>query len=230
MPEIEILTPPVDGAEVQTPAAEQEEKVTFDERQQAKITEIIKKASARAGAEARAEAERLKQELQQVKAKLPAETPDTALELATTRAELAALKSAQQESALKDSLRAAVGNGFVDADLAVQILRNQVKIGTDGKPVAIDADGNERLGDDFAPLSLQALAAELAQSKPFLARGSVRSGSGSTPAQSHASTLKISEYFGKGATKGAELHRLARVDKARYHQMREQARREGLVR
>lgn len=223
MADIEQQTPPADGADEHA-----EEKVVFSPEQQAKITEIVKAASARAGSEARQEAERLRKELEQVKAKFPLESADTALALAEAKLELQTLKTERTESALKDTLRAAVGNQFVDSELATQILRSQLKIGSDGKAVAVDANGNARLNASFEPMTVAELCTELAQQKPFLARGQTRGGSGSTPALNNTSNApKLESLFGRTSS-GAEANKLAMRDINTYRRLRALAHEKGI--
>jgi hypothetical protein len=203
------------GAEQDTPppAPEPEQgqkpaKITFDAAQKERINTIVREATARAGAEARQEAARLKAELDAARRTPtpPAPSADLSVELATTRAELASLRSAQEENSIRDSLRRAVGTEFIDPDLAVQILRAGVKV-VNGKPVPVDADGNERLGADFNPMSLKEYARELAAQKPFLARSKALGGAGSKLADSMPSTgPRLEEYFGPSSTRAGELH------------------------
>jgi hypothetical protein len=217
--------PPAETEQEQKPA-----KIVFDEAQKLRVNEIVREASARAGSEARAEAARLKTELEAARRAQtpPAPSADVTLELATTRAELAALRSAQEESAVKDSLRAACGTAFIDPDLAVQILRAGVKV-VNGKPVPVDSDGNERLGSDFNPMSLKEYAQELAAQKPFLARGQVRGGVGSTPSQAAPSAgPRLEDLFGPKSDGGA-ANRLALHDPQKYKSLRKLAVEKGLL-
>lgn len=226
MPEIETQTPPVEGVEPPAPA---EEKVVFSEAQQKKLEEIVRKVSARAGSEARAEAERLKAELEAARKTAPVAAPDTSLELATTKAELTALKTAQTENALKDALRAAAGDLFIDSELGTRLMRDSVKIGADGKPVVLAADGTPALNASFEPLSLQELAQRIANEKKFLARSTVRPGAGSVLTDNNfPSGPRLETLFGR-ASSGAEANRLAMRDPGQYRRLRSQARERGLI-
>jgi len=209
------------------------EKITFTESQQSKINEIIKGVSARAGKEARAEAERLRLELERERAKPAAAAENTALELATAKAELAAVRREQEESKIRTALLDAVAKeGFYDATLAADLLRSAVK--WDGQRlIAIDASGAERLGADLDPLSPAELAKELAESRPYLVRGQVKTGAGSTMSQSHRTetTIPLEAMFGRAATPQGvgSVHKLANNDPAKYQQLRAAARAKGLV-
>ena len=54
----------------------------------------------------------------------PAPDNTTALELAASKAELAALKKDQQENGLNSALRSAAGDMFLDTDLATRLMRD----------------------------------------------------------------------------------------------------------
>lgn len=217
-PTQEPVTPP--GADVQ------EEQVSLS---QAKLDSIIREAQGRAAKALREENTRLKSELAAAP-KVPAMQPteDLTVQLMTTRAELASLKAAQQESALKEQLRAAVaGQNFFEPELACQILRTQVKI-VGGKPVPVDADGNERLGSDFNPLGIAELAAELARTKKFLVRGDVKPGSGSKPTNtSFSDAVPLERLFGPKSD-GGLAQKLAMTNPAHYRRLRAAAKARGL--
>jgi len=211
-------------------AAEQtaDTPVVFDEKQQERVNQVIREASARAGAEARAEADRLKKELEAIKASTNV-TPDAAAELALTKAELASLKRAHEEASVKDALRAAVGSDFLDGELACDILRSQVKV-IDGKPVPVDAQGNPRMNAAFEVMSLREAAQQLATAKPFLARGTVRPGTGSYQSQSTTTTSgpKLEDLFGRSSNSGL-ANKLAMSRPSEYARLRSLARERGLI-
>jgi hypothetical protein len=209
------------------------EKITFDEKQQAKVSELIKRAQSAAGREARAEAARLKLELETARRAAPSQEPDTStlLKLAQAESELSTLKREREETAIKDACRAAVGNDFLNQDLAVRLLRDNIRV-IDGKPVVVDESGAPKMGADFEPVSLRDAALALAQEHKYLARGSVRPGAGSTPAESTANPVKLETMFGRDATPEGvgQMHKLARFDRPRYERLRQAARQRGLIR
>ena len=149
--------------------------------------------------------------------------------LAQVESERDSLRTAQQEAATREVLRAAVGNQFIDSSLAVRLLRDSVKV-VDGVVTVIDESGAPRLNSAFEPMSPRELAQELAQEKKFLARGTVLSGVGSSLAQAPANAVNLSEYFGPKSTRAGELHRLSTYDRPRYLAMRRRAQEAGLVR
>jgi len=221
-------------ADINIPAAEAEgqppepPKVTFDDAQKARINEIVAEASRRAGSEARAEAARLTVELEAArKAQVPAaEDTDARVKLAEAEAELGSLRAAQQEATVRDALLKAAGNTFLDSDLAVRIMKDSTRL-IDGKLCVVGADGAVRLNSNFEPMSAAELATELAGQKPFLARGEVRGGAGSTPTKGDTSNaVDLTIIFGKTASCQA-ANALAMRDPQR--QLREQARQRGLL-
>jgi hypothetical protein len=202
------------------------EKVTFSEVQQARVNEIIRDAMARAGSEARTETARVTAEL--AAAKLPG--TEDAVKLATANAELGSLRAEKAEASVAAVLRAAVGTTtFFDPELASQILRSSIKI-VEGKPVVIGQDGQPRLNASFDPMSPAELAQELAASKPFLVRGTVGPGLGSSQrsdAVSHE-RIPLESIFGRGSDGGA-ANRLAMRSPKEYQRLKLAAREKGLI-
>jgi len=204
-------------------------KVTFDDRQQAKIESIIKEVTARTGADSRAEVERLRKELDTLRATQTPVTPDLSRDLDLTRAELNALKSAQAELQLTEQLRNAAGDTFIDSSLGVRLMKDCVKIGADGRPVVVDENGNPAMDHEFKPLSLSGLAQRIADQRKYLARGTVRPGAGSTISQSAVSTgVPLEKLFGKQSD-GAAANRMALARPSEYRRLRQVAREKGLI-
>lgn len=206
-------------------------KVVFDgPGQQEKVEQLIRQAKSTAAKDLRAERDALKVELAAARRAQTPQGEDNTLALAEARAELASLKAEREESKVTESLRRAVsGQNFFDAELATNLLRQSAKV-VDGRVVFVDSEGNERLGRDFSPLTAAEAARELADQKAWMVRGSVRGGSGSTPRISDTNkAIKLSDYFGKNASRSGELHKLARFDKPKYLKLREAAHAEGLV-
>lgn len=213
--------------EQQTPVVTPGEpvKVTFSDEQKARINEIVKEASARAGSEARAEVERLKAE----KPVAEQSSTDALLRLAEAQAELSSLKSAAQESKVRDVLHAAVSKvPFFDGELASQILRSSIKV-VDGKPTVVDANGTARLNASFEPMSVAEAAEELARTKAFMVRSTMQFGAGSVLATSRGEVgPKLEDLFGANSN-GAAANRLSLTDMPRYKRMRAEAQRQGLI-
>jgi hypothetical protein len=209
---------------------EQQEKVTFDARQQEKVNDLIRKAQGRAARELREELARVQLELAAVKQTAPQADQGTqmlATELAATKAERDALARERQDTNITEHLRRAAGDQFVNQDLAVNLMRQNVRV-VDGKPVVIGPDGNPRMNASLDQMTLQDLATELTVQHPYLARGTVRPGTGSTPASTGVPPVQLDKLFGKGSN-AAEINRLALHDPEKFRRLRRQARQEGLI-
>ena len=206
---------------------EHAEKVTFSDAQQSKLEAIVREVSGRVAHDLRQENAQLKREVEAAKAATPA--ADTAVELATTRAELEALKRAQRETRVTETLRSAVGSEFLDRDLAVDILRSRVKVDADGKVAVVSADGAAALNKQFQPMSLKEAAEALGREKPFLVRGTVKGGVGSTPSQGAApQTVRLEDLFGRHS-KGSMANQLAIKSPGEYRRLRALAAQRGLI-
>ena len=208
-------------------------KVTFDLAQQQKIDSLIKDAQSRAAKGLRGELNQALTRIRELEARAGVLTDDDgakmlATELATARAENAVLKSEQEKEKLSDALRTAAGNAFVDTNLAVQIMRSQVRL-IDGKVVVLDQDGNPRMNAHFEPMTPQELAVDLANTKPFLARGEVRGGTGSFERNSAPTTSQTElERFYGAKPDVAGLNRLAIRDPRRFRELKRLATEKGM--
>ena len=221
-------------ADSQPQAAEQQpqQKVTFSPEQQSKIDEILRKAHGRFSRELQAENERLRQELEVMRQTNPQPADDgtknLAMELAATKAERDALARERHETAIDQQVRAAAGNQWVDANLAVQLIRQNVRV-VDGRPVVVDpATGQERLNASLEPMTLTELAREMQASRPYLVRSEIRGGSGSYESTGRPPAMSLDKLFGKGSD-AAAANRLALKDRKTYLRMREAARQKGLI-
>jgi hypothetical protein len=202
-------------------------KVEFSPEQQSKIQEIIDGVVSRH----KLEIEALKAATPVVAPVAPT-APDLSRELDLTKAELNALKSQQQESAVAEQLREAAGNLFLDTALATRLMRDCVKIGVDGKPVVVNSDGTTpRLNAAYEPMTLAELAQHVANERKFLARGVVKSGIGSTLSQGATPVnvdSKLSEYFG-AKSNGGKANALALKSPSEYRRLRSLAIERGLL-
>lgn len=202
-------------------------KITYTPEQQEHINSLIKDAQSRAARELRAENVRLKAEAA-ARAAAPPVAEDLSLRLAETQAELTALRSEKQTNLTRETLRAACGQQFLDNDLAVRLLADNVKV-IDGAVRAVDDAGNLRLNSNFEPMTLRELATELAAAKPFLARAEVRGGAGSKPGTGYPSNaVPLERLFGKNSN-GGEANRLAMHDQQTYKRLKAAAREKGLI-
>ena len=181
------MTPP----EPQTPQDAKpvkEPPVKFDERQQRRVSELIRERQGHFAREARAEAARLKAENDALKLQVAAKSHENpapvsddvqrlSLRLAERDAEVAAMRSQQSEAQIMEELRQAAHAAGVQAvdPVFFRLLREQTKV-ENGKVVVSDTD------DAMEPLSLKAHVEKFAASKPFLIRGQVSPGLGSTQA------------------------------------------------
>jgi len=195
-----------------------EPKVSFTPEQQAKIDEIVKAAMGRAAFETRSELARTKKALEQA---LAAASPD-ATEADKLRAQLDAARLRLDDLAQEHSrerlentiLAKAASARFVDPNQAALLL---------DKVDLLDADG--------APDSAKIAAAvqSLADRSPWLVKGEVKPGSGSSPAQSvPADAPKLEELFGRGSN-AKKCNELAIKNPSLYRTLRAQALRKGLV-
>jgi hypothetical protein len=208
-------------------------KITFDEAQQKRVDELIRRAQGRAARELREHNEQLKTELEALRGQQgqQAVPNDVLTELSTTRTELQAMRQKETESQIMGEIRKHTG-AFVDAELAGQLLRQGIRQ-VEGKLVPVDADGNPRLNSDFEPMTLEDAARDLARQKPFLARGDVRFfGAGSTEASrsmlDSVSDAKLSELYGKNSDP-RKANALAMRDPAKYRALRSKAKERGLL-
>lgn len=216
---------PVDGQQPQN--SDGKTKITYTAEQQEHINELIKGAQSRAARELRAENVRLKAEAA-ARTAAPPVVEDLSLRLAETQAELSSLKSEKQETTVRETLRAACGQQFLDNDLAVRLLADNVKV-IDGAVRAVDETGNLRLNSSFEPMTLKELAQELAAAKPFLARAEVRGGAGSKPGAGYPSNaVDLSSLFGKNSD-GGKANALAMHDPQTYRRLKAAAREKGLI-
>ncbi len=227
MPDNAPVVEPVTPAEGQQPQdGDSKAKITYSLEQQEHINLLIKDAQSRAARELRIERDELRRQIKAAKVQEP--PIDVALKLAEREAELTALKSEREATTIRETLRAAAGAQFLDTDLAVRLMHDNVKV-IDGAVRAVDESGNLRLNASFEPMTLRELAAELASQKPFLARAEVRGGVGSKPAQNHTSNaVPLERLFGKNSS-GGEANRLAMHDPQTYRRLKAAAHERGLV-
>ena len=221
-----MAEPTVTTTTTETPEAPK--PVQFDDLQKARINEIISDAVKRAGAEARAEAKRLQDELDTLK-RTQAPAPDQSVELQATKAELAAMRKEQAESALKGTLLSAVsGMGFFDPKLGADLLAQNAKL-RDGKVVFVNEAGEVELGSDFNPLTPSGAATRLAEQRPYLVRGDVKGGSGSVLADRVSTPpLKLEDIFGARSS-GAAANALAMRSPAEYRRLKSLAQQRRLI-
>ena len=205
----------------------------YTDAQQAHINELIRSAQSRAAKGLRAELNQAKSEMQSLQAtldaKITAGDPRVHAENAELKAELAALKRAGQEAQLDATLRAAAtAAGFVDPEVGVMVLRPHVRE-IDGRVVGVDAEGNLLHDASMNPLSPHAVAERIAAQKPYMVRGNVHGGTGSTQrGNMPTSGPKLEDLFGKSSNSQL-ANNFALRQPNRYAQLRRQAREQGLI-
>ena len=218
-------------------AAKAAQKVTFDERQQAKVNDLIQEAMGRSARDTRAQLRAANDRIAAMEAAslLPstaaAELEATNARLAASRAELTANENAVKEAALKASLvDAATKAGFISPTDASKLLLDGVGF-VDGVAVAVDAHGQPKLNQYGEHMTVEEFAKEFAAKNAYLVRGDIRGGIGSTPASQSTlaqETHPLTRYFGKGSDPIA-ANRFAMSNPRAYSRMRIQAREEGLI-
>ena len=118
-------------------------------------------------------------------APVPTDNAEVRTRLALAERERDSLRQANSEAAVMAHIRSAVGDYFIDSELAANLLRQSVKM-VDGSPTVVSADGTPALNASFEAMSLKEAAQQLAASKPFLAGGTVKGGAGSLPSSQPA--------------------------------------------
>lgn len=227
------------------------EKIQFTEAQQAKIDSIVKERMAAAGREAREEAERARAELRALKLQLgvtvPVEipgadgdgtppavsaspVPDTS-ELESLRSELSTLKKQRETDVVRNALiTASQKEGAIDPEVMAMLLSKSVAVDEHGNLQVVSEAGTPRLGADFTPLSVESLVKEFAESRPFLIRGQVKPGTGSSESMgSYRPQVRLDSIFG-AKSDARKAMALKREDPERYRQLREAAKAQGLLR
>ena len=206
--------------------------VKFDRAQKDRVDEIVREAMGRAGREAREKAARLELEVATLKATQVTPEPglqEIAAQLAEMKTEKAALLAERQERAIVDRLRKVAGDRFVDSALALRLLREEVQLASDGSLRVVDEVGVDRRNETLDPMSIEDLIADFADRKPFLVRGSVMGGTGSTESQGQRPVDRemLSRYFGPKAN-GKLANHLAQTDYKKYKQLQKIAKEQGL--
>jgi hypothetical protein len=214
-----------DSAPVMEPPA----KVVFSPEQQQKVDALIKDAMSRAGKTARAENAELKRELESLKSSAGLDTEGRA-ELASVKNERDILRQERAENITRSALRSVVGN-FLDQELAIDLLKRSVRLTASGGLEVIDEAGNPRLNASYEPMTISELAKEEAARRPFMIKGAMRGGTGSTEAQSSTPSSDktlVSQIFGpKSNSKLA--NQMSLQDPKKYARLRKIAIAEGLL-
>lgn len=198
----EVQPQPVEGQTDGTQS--QSTKIQFSAEQQTKVDELIRQAMGRAAKELRSEKEKLVADLELAQAQLSTYKESTSPELQKARellaeSEVKRTAAEQREATARRNitLREALDKADVlqTAD-AIKLLGDSFKWENDTL-VAVDQFGAVRKDATGAPLSVDAIVAEFAQARPYMVRGSVKRGAGSTESTQFAKVdPKVEDIFG----------------------------------
>lgn len=163
-----------------------------------------------------AEVERLRQQLQ-AKDKEANDYKGKALEIQKTHA----------------MVSAASKTNFINADIVTKLTADQVKYDESrGRFIVVSEAGTERMNSAFEPMSLEEFYAEFANKNPYLVRGDVKGGTGSSESQrsglSNVGKYQVEQIFGRGSN-AALANQLAKQDPKEYGRLRHEAKEKGLI-
>jgi hypothetical protein len=227
-------TPP--ASTEQQPQDGGKQKVTFDEKQQAKLEELLAKARSESAKALRLERDAYKAELERERAAklLPQQEADalaeTSAKLAKAREELAGIEATKLQGVKDAALRAAAEDAAaIDPAVFAQLMQNHV-VFSDGAFLVVNPKNSApRLNAHGEPMTVGELAAELAERHKYMIKGTVRGGSGSFPASgAPVESIPLESLFGPRSDGGA-ANRLALRNPAEYRRLRQQAREKGLI-
>jgi len=208
---------------------------------QQKLDKLISSAMGRSAAQTRAELATANQTINDLQVQLRAANPDSTVadrlnaELLVAKAEITSIKaSAAAQSIASHPEQLAASNGFIDPQLTRTILTGQVQRNADGTYKVLDSSGAVRVNADNTPLTVEQLVQETAASKPFLIRGTVKSGGGGSSSTGHAfasNPYTVENLWGPGARPdaGKVLNEWSLRDRRGYDQARASAKAKGLV-
>lgn len=187
--------------------------------------------------ESKAEAEALAAQIQEMKAI----QSQTAAEMDRLK-QLAASKDKDVEAARKEALNirkqnaiqsAASSHGFVDVDVVTALTSEAIQFDPEkAKFYVVGENGQPRLNAAYEQMSLDEYFQEFATKKPYLVRGDVKGGVGSTEAQRSALNQQgkypVDQIFGKGSN-AALANKLALTQPKEYARLKAEARDKGLI-
>ena len=211
-------------------------KVEFSEAQQQVFDAALKRAMGRAGADSRAEAEKLRLENQRLKE--VAAGQGSADELERVRGELASSKLEQAailEASVKSQRDLVIAqesskHGFIDVDTLQRLTRQNLRHNTTtGTFEVVDDSGVPVLNTAQEPISVTDYFADYAAKRPWLQRGTVKSGGGgsSSGGVPVSTTLPLSHYWGPNSS-AKDCNALSINRLLDYKRMRAEAVRQGL--
>lgn len=148
-----------------------------------------------------------------------------------------AAKSASENlMSMKKSLAiqaAASKINFVDLNAAVKLTQESIKWDdTRGKFIVVNENGTERMNSSFEVMSLDEFYTEFASQNPYLVRGEVKSGTGSTESVrtgiSSNGKYAVEDIFGPKST-AALAAKLKKENPSEYHRLKGIAKENNLI-
>ena len=211
----------------QTTQAQEIEKITFSQEQQARIDEIVKASMGRAGREAREEAATLREQIEAMTANPDKRVADLEAELRNRDSKIAALSIASEAiQAARTVERAALRAGLLNPDDVGTLLAKHVKI-VDGKANVVTAQGVTRYNRYMQPMTVDEMINEFTSTKPYYLPGQ---GDGSSERTQSARTWQVplDKVFGR-RSEAKTAAKLMREHPQEYARMKIAAREEGLI-
>lgn len=191
---------------------DQQEKITFDEKQQAKVEELIKGAKSAAAKELRAERDALKTEMDGLKsdlakavdaaskAKTPGERKEAQGDVDALRAEIAEMKRVSEASSAEFKR---LQQQLQSKDKEVETIRNEAQ--NDRKKAAITAAATE--ANFISPSMVTTLTSDRVQWNPTLSRWVVLNDEGVERKNSEFEPMTLAEFYAEYADKNKFLVR-----------------------
>lgn len=141
-----------------------------------------------------------------------------------------ALLTSRKQVAMRD---AASKFNFVDVSVATQLTQDKVRWDeTRNRFVVLSETGSERMNASFEPMSLDEFYEEFASKSPYLVRGDVKPGSGSTESGragvSANGKYAVEDIFGPKSS-SLKAHQLSKENMAEYRRLKVIAQEQGLI-
>lgn len=187
--------------------------------------------------ESKAEADALAAQIAEMKAI----QTQTASEMERLK-QLAAAKDRDVEAAKKEAVsirkqvaiqNAASAQGFVDLDVVAALTSNAIQFDSEkGKFFVVGENGQPRMNSAYEDMTLEEFFQEFATKKPYLVRGELKAGAGSTEAQRSALNSQgkytADQIFGRNSDPGL-ANKLAQGNPKEYARLKAQAREQKLI-
>jgi ribosomal protein L16 Arg81 hydroxylase len=156
--------------------------------------------------------------------------------------QLAAAREKDIESAKRETINvrkqnaiqnAASNQGFIDAEIVAALTADAIQYDTEkGRFFVLGENGQPRLNSAYEQMTLEEFYAEYAQKKPYLVRGDIKAGAGSSEAQrsalNAAGKYTVDQIFGK--TSNASLaNKLAMTQPKEYARLKAEAKDKGII-